>query len=60
MLGIHGTNVKLGFDLDAAVPVHRSEVWERINASGQADSGQASSQADSLTEGPVELPRDQE
>jgi carbon storage regulator len=31
VLGIHGTNVKLGFEVDADVPVHRSEVWERIN-----------------------------
>jgi hypothetical protein len=35
----HGTrcsrpHVKLGFDVDADVPVHRLEVWERINASG--------------------------
>ena len=26
---IHGTNVKLGFEVDPDVPVHRSEVWER-------------------------------
>jgi carbon storage regulator CsrA len=32
VLGIRGTNVKLGFEVDASVPVHRSEVWERINA----------------------------
>jgi carbon storage regulator CsrA len=25
--------VRLGFDVDAAVPVHRGEVWERILAS---------------------------
>ena len=47
VLGIQGTNVKLGFEVDADVPVHRSEVWERINASGQAGS---------LAEGPVVLP----
>ena len=36
VLGIHGTNVKLGFEVDPDVPVHRSEVWERICAeSGQ-------------------------
>ena len=35
VLGIHGTNVKLGFEVDAHIPVHRSEVWERINANGQ-------------------------
>ena len=32
VLGIQGTHVKLGFEVDAGVPVHRSEVWERIRA----------------------------
>ena len=32
VLGIHGANVKLGFEVDADVPVHRAEVWERIRA----------------------------
>ena len=32
VLGIRGRNVKLGFDVDADVPVHREEVWERIQA----------------------------
>jgi carbon storage regulator CsrA len=36
VLDIRGMNVKLGFEVDAGVPVHRSEVWERICAeSGQ-------------------------
>ena len=36
VLDIRGTNVKLGFEVDAGVPVHRSEVCERICAeSGQ-------------------------
>jgi carbon storage regulator CsrA len=36
VLGIHGKNVKLGFEVDPGIPVHRSEVWERIRAeSGQ-------------------------
>ncbi len=30
VLGIHGTNVKLGFEVDPDVPVRRSEVWERV------------------------------
>ena len=45
VLDIKGANVKLGFEVDADVPVHRLEVWERIRASGQ----QAK-----LPEGPVE------
>jgi carbon storage regulator len=32
VLGIRGANVKLGFEVDSGVPVHRSEVWERIRA----------------------------
>jgi carbon storage regulator CsrA len=32
VLEIRGTTVKLGFDVDPDVPVHRSEVWERIRA----------------------------
>ena len=32
VLEIRGTNVKLGFEVDPAVPVHRSEVWERVQA----------------------------
>ena len=35
VLEIRGTNVKLGFEVDPDVPVHRSEVWERINAEGR-------------------------
>ena len=37
VLGIRGANVRLGFEVDPDVPVHRSEVWERINAEGQPD-----------------------
>jgi carbon storage regulator len=32
VLGIRGTIVKLGFDVDPDIPVHRSEVWDRIRA----------------------------
>ncbi|MBN2293591.1 MAG: carbon storage regulator [Pirellulales bacterium] len=38
VLGIRGTNVKLGFEVDADIPVHRLEVWERINGNGQTKS----------------------
>jgi carbon storage regulator len=34
VLEIKGEKVRLGFEADADVPVHRSEVWERIVASG--------------------------
>jgi len=32
VLEINGGKVKLGFDVDSDVPVHRAEVWERIRA----------------------------
>lgn len=38
VLDIQGTKVKLGFEADADVPVHRAEVWERINAEGRTGS----------------------
>jgi carbon storage regulator CsrA len=38
VLEIRGAKVKLGFDVDPGVPVHRLEVWERINGGGQAGS----------------------
>ena len=38
VLGIQGGNVQLGFEVDPAVPVHRSEVWDRIYAERQTDS----------------------
>jgi carbon storage regulator len=36
VLGIQGAKVKLGFEVDSDVPVHRSEVWERIRDSVQS------------------------
>ena len=35
VLEINGGKVRLGFDVDADVPVHRWEVWERIHAGGR-------------------------
>jgi carbon storage regulator CsrA len=38
VLEIRGEKVKLGFDVDSGVPVHRLEVWERIFGKGRLDS----------------------
>jgi carbon storage regulator len=38
VLEIKGGSVRLGFEADADVPVHRSEVWERI-VSGELREG---------------------
>jgi len=32
VLEITGARVRLGFEVDADIPVHRAEVWERICA----------------------------
>lgn len=38
VLEICGARVKLGFDVAGDVPVHRLEVWERINGTDGAAS----------------------
>ncbi len=38
VLEISGGKVNLGFDVDPNVPVHRSEVWERIHTNSRSDS----------------------
>jgi sRNA-binding carbon storage regulator CsrA len=36
VLGICGGHVRLGFEIDASVPVHRWEVWQRIHAAPES------------------------
>jgi len=38
VLEIRCGKVRLGFEVDAEVPVHRWEVWEQIGAAGGPDS----------------------
>jgi carbon storage regulator CsrA len=35
VLEIEGGKVRLGFQGDSAVPIHRFEVWERITGNGR-------------------------
>lgn len=37
VLAINNGSVRLGFEVDSAVPVHRWEVWQRILAGGRLD-----------------------
>ena len=37
VLEISGNSVRLGFDGDRDIPIHRWEVWERILAEGQTN-----------------------
>jgi carbon storage regulator len=53
VLAIKGASVKLGFDVDGEVPVHRSEVWERIQAGQRLDC----LAQDSVMPGTVEVER---
>jgi carbon storage regulator len=39
VLEIKNGTVRLGFEADASIPVHRSEVWERILESNGAGGG---------------------
>ena len=45
VLEVSGGKVRLGFEADADIPVHRSEVWERICDSGRSDSPKGASAA---------------
>ncbi len=38
VLDIAGGRVRLGFEADASVPVHRWEVWDRIRSGGRPGS----------------------
>jgi carbon storage regulator len=44
VLEIRGGNVRLGFDVDSQVPVHRAEIWEQIQA--RRHSGENATQDD--------------
>jgi len=37
VLEIRNNKVKLGFEVDAKVPVHRLEIWERIQAQSRME-----------------------
>src|SRR5271157_999890 len=38
VLDLRGGSVRLRFEVDSSVPVHRWEVWEKIRSGGQPDS----------------------
>lgn len=39
VLDVGGGKVRLGFEVDADIPVHRKEVWDRIQAEVQSNGG---------------------
>jgi carbon storage regulator CsrA len=48
VLGITASKVKLGFEVDADIPVHRLELWERMAARGEFDSGETNPPAENV------------
>jgi len=38
VLEFSGNSVRLGFEVDSSVPVHRLEVWEKLRDAGRPDS----------------------
>jgi carbon storage regulator CsrA len=38
VLEFNGSSVRLGFEVDSSVPVHRWEIWQRIHSGGKPDS----------------------
>jgi carbon storage regulator len=38
VLELKGNRVRLGFEIDSCVPVHRLEVWEKVRAGNNPES----------------------
>lgn len=47
VLEIEGGRVRLGFTADTKMPIHRREVWDRINGNGNGNGGVAAGVAPS-------------
>lgn len=45
VLEVSGGKVKLGFEVDASVPVYRLELWERMRTGGELDSSGTGAEA---------------
>jgi len=52
ILEIEGGRVRLGFEADTRMPIHRREVWDRICNGGGNGNGQAAAAAPARTEMP--------
>ena len=37
VLELSGGRVRLGFEIDSSVPVHRWEIWQQIHGAGKPD-----------------------
>ena len=52
ILEIEGGRVRLGFEADTKMPIHRREVWDRICNGNGAGAGNAPRAGDRLEAGP--------
>ena len=52
ILEIEGGRVRLGFEADTRMPIHRREVWDRICNGNGSPNGQAAAAAPARTEMP--------
>ena len=51
VLDIAGGKVRLGFEVDGDVPVHREEIWQKMCANGELDGRGAGPEAPQVRSG---------
>ena len=51
VLEINGSKVKLGFEVDEGIPVHRLEIWERLRARGELNGNGRGAETSPVTSG---------
>ena len=53
ILSVEGGRVRLGFEADSRMPIHRREVWDRIHGEQAAALGGSASDQDLQSRGPM-------
>jgi carbon storage regulator len=51
ILSVEGGRVRLGFEADSTMPIHRREVWDRIHGEHAAALGNAANEQDPRSRG---------
>jgi carbon storage regulator len=51
ILSVEGGRVRLGFEADSTMPIHRREVWDRIHGEHAAAAGVAANSRDPQSRG---------
>ena len=55
ILSVEGGRVRLGFEADSSMPIHRREVWDRIHGEQAAAIGDSASDQDPRSRGPMSV-----